>query len=121
MNQFNVGPVGKAPTVSLYPDNYYGYISATWRANSWLELGAYYSHYHWNQASVGTLQKFPNLNQGDYALAARFDLTDNLIFKIEGHYMNSSGLVLDVPSHPQPQAGRTDQWVMMTAKFTFSF
>lgn len=109
----------------LFPDNYYYYVSASWRANHWLELGAYYSYWHWDQTGKPqpgiTLPSFANLNQGDYALAARFDVTDNIIFKIEAHYMDGAGLVLNVPSHPQPPSTTDKSWVMLTAKVTFSF
>ncbi len=105
----------------LYPSSYYYYASAAWRAKPWLELGAYYSYSHWEQSGVGTPVVFPVLNQADYALCARFDVTDYIIVKLEGHYLDGSGAVFDVPSKPQPPASRDDSWFMFAAKVTFSF
>lgn len=109
----------------LYPEEFYFYTSATWRANRWLEFGTYYSYWHWSQVGKPepgyTLPSFANLNQSDIAFSTRFDLTDNLIFKIEAHYMGGAGLVLNVPSHPQPPAATDKSWVMLDAKMTFSF
>jgi hypothetical protein len=105
----------------LYPNTYYYYVSAAWRAKRWLELGAYYSQYHFDQSGIGTPVNFPSLNQSDYALSARFDLTDYLLFKLEGHYLYGSGAVFDIPTQPQPVPGRDNSWFMLTAKITFSF
>jgi hypothetical protein len=105
----------------LYPQTYYYYVSAAWRANRWLELGAYYSRYHFDQHGVGTPVVFPTLDQGDFALSARFDLTDYIMLKVEGHYMDGSGAVFDVPTNPQPPANRDDSWFLLTTKVTFSF
>lgn len=105
----------------LYPSDYYFYVSASWRATSWLELGAYYSKYHWEQRGVGTPVIFPDLDQGDLAICSRFDITDHVAFKLEGHYLDGSGAVFDVPSHPQPPAGRDDSWFMFATKLTVSF
>ncbi len=105
----------------LYPNNYYGYVSGAYRVNRWLQLGGYYSQYHWDQHGVGTPVAFPSLNQSDYALCARFDITENLLFKLEAHYLYGAGEVFDVPSQPQPPGQRDNSWVMFTAKFTFSF
>jgi len=104
-----------------YPNNYYYYLSAAWRANHWLELGAYYSQYHFDQRLVGTPTTTPGLDQSDYALSARFDITDYLIFKLEGHYMYGSGEVFDLPSYRQPTTQRNNQWMMVTAKITLYF
>ncbi len=109
------------PYAHLYPNSYYYYVSATWRPKHWLELGTYYSGYHFNQLGVGTPVQVPNLDQGDTALSARFNVTDYLYFKIEGHYMNGAGEVFDVPSHPQPINQRNNSWGMFDAKVGFSF
>ena len=121
VQKYDVGPVGAEPSVFLYPNTYYYYASAAWRANRWLELGAYYSQTHFDQRLVNSKVTTPSLNQSDYALSARFDITDNIIFKVEGHYLYGSGAVFDVPSAPQPPSKRDNSWVLLTAKVTFSF
>lgn len=108
-------------TIFLYPTTYYYYVSAAWRVKPWLELGAYYSDYHFDQDSVGTPVVFYDLDQHDIALCARFDITDYLIFKLEGHYLNGAGQVFDVPSKPQPVMNRDNSWFMFATKLTFSF
>jgi hypothetical protein len=119
---YGVEYTGQPVTIFLHPDCYYYYASATWRPKSWLELGAYYSSYHFGQSVENTTKGIilPS-DQNDFALAARFDLTDYLIFKVEGHYLDGSASVFDVPSMPQPPATRDDSWWMFTAKMTFSF
>lgn len=109
-------------SIHLYPSTYYYYVSATWRPKRWLELGAYYSCYHFDQDKTsGTTLKFDKSDQGDFALAARFDLNDYLLFKIEAHYMDGSGAIFNTPSRPQPLAQRDNSWVMLTTKVTLSF
>jgi hypothetical protein len=61
------------------------------------------------------------LDQGDYALSARFDVNDHLLFKLEGHYMNGAGKIFDLPSKPQPVDTRDNSWMMLAAKMTVMF
>jgi hypothetical protein len=104
--------------VSLYQNNFYYYASATWQANHWLQLGTYFSYTHWQQRGVNSIVPgFPNLNQADTAISARFDLTDYLIFKVEAHYMQGAGEVFT----QIPVPNRTDSWAMFDAKVTLSF
>ena len=119
---YNVEYTGLPVTIFLHPECYYYYVSAAWRPKRWLELGAYYSSYHFGQSVEGTTKGIilPS-DQNDLALAARFDITDHLLFKIEGHYLDGSAAVFDVPSKPQPPASRDDSWFMFAAKVTFSF
>ncbi|HVS53501.1 MAG TPA: hypothetical protein VHD62_14195 [Opitutaceae bacterium] len=97
------------------------YVSAARRINRWLELGSYYSisreHYVHNTNAIIP----PLLKQGDYALSARFDLSDHLIFKIEGHYLDGAGKIFDTNSQPNPFALRASHWSMIAIKTTYSF
>jgi len=116
--KYNVGAPGGAPTVFLYQNNFYYYVSATWQANHWLQLGSYFSYTHWQQRGVNSIVPgFPNLNQADTAISARFNLTDYLIFKMEAHYMQGAGEVFT----QTPVPSRTDSWMMFDAKLTFTF
>jgi hypothetical protein len=105
----------------LYPTTNYYYVSASWRARRWLELGSYYGHYHFDQWGVGTPVIFPDLDQGDFAFSCRFDLSEHLIFKLEGHVMSGAGAIFDLPSAPQPVAARDNSWTMLALKTTYSF
>ena len=105
----------------LYPTTYYYYVSASWRPKKWLELGTYFSSYHFDQYGVGTPVQVPAQEQRDVALATRFNFTDYLYLKLEGHYIDGAGSVLDLPSQPQPAANRDESWGLFTAKVGFAF
>ncbi len=109
------------PSVFLYAKSTYYYFSVSRRINSHLELGSYYSYSDFQQVGVGTTVQMPLTKQGDYDLSVRFDVNDHLIFKIEGHYMDGSGKIFDVPSHPQPAASRDNSWMLFAAKATVLF
>lgn len=93
----------------------YAYVSAARRINRWLELGTYFS-YSQDRQSTNAL-----LRQGDYALSAKFDITERLVFKVEGHHMAGAGKIFDTAAKPQPLARRDDSWNMIAVKATFSF
>jgi len=103
----------------------YCYVSVARRINRWLELGTYYSYSRDVEPIIGNLpfptSGIPALKQGDFALSARFDLNEHLIFKVEGHYMDGSGKIFDTVEHPQPVANRDDSWFLFAAKVTYSF
>ncbi|HEY9154135.1 MAG TPA: hypothetical protein VIM69_03330 [Opitutaceae bacterium] len=100
----------------------YYYFALSRRINSWLELGTYYSHSHDEQdALTAATPTFPHLKQGDYALSARFDINEHMLFKLEGHYMNGSGKIFDTLADPQPIQNRDNSWTMFAAKVSFIF
>jgi len=101
------------------------YVSAARRITPWLELGTYYS-YSRNEdlvvrSTLPTPVSFPVLKQHDFAVSARFDINKNLIFKVEGHYLNGAGKIFDTISHPQHFADRDKSWFLFGAKVTYSF
>lgn len=118
---YNVHFLGQPPYAYLYAESKYYYFSASRRINSRLELGAYYSYSDFQQVGVGTPVQMPLTKQGDYALSVRFDVNEHLLFKLEGHYMDGSGKIFDLPSKPQPPASRDDSWFMLAAKATLLF
>ena len=94
-----------------FPDsNDTWYIAASHRFNHLLEVGTYYTQY--KDSSNG-------LWQNDAALSFRFDLKDWWIFKIEGHYIEGTGLLRDNTDNPNinPNSG----WFMLAVKTTVSF
>lgn len=107
-----------------YEGNYY-YFAASRRINSWLELGTYYSHTHDTEPVTNNISGvpvvIPDLTQGDFALSARFDINDHVLFKLEGHYMDGSGKIFDTIDHRQPISSRENSWTLLTAKITLSF
>lgn len=119
-------PIGAArPIVTFDFKSDYWYASAARRINRWLELGTYYSHSRDEQPVAFTFLPVVPVNpvhrQGDYALSARFDLNDHVIFKLEGHYMDGAGKIFDLYARRQPVAKRDNSWTMIAAKITLSF
>jgi hypothetical protein len=116
---------GIPPALIMHFKSKYGYASAARRVTSWLELGAYYScsfdTQYQETLTSAPMTIIPDLHQSDYAVSARFDLNDHLIFKLEGHYMDGSGKLFNTPSHPQPVSTRDNSWMMLAAKITYSF
>lgn len=107
-------PVGGGVTVdgvilSQRPSEQKGhYFGAAYRFNDWFELGSYYS------------VAIPNIGDSkteDWALSARFDLSENWIFKLEGHYMDGTSVLMSDPNPGTPE----DDWFMLLAKVTYSF
>jgi hypothetical protein len=118
---YGAGLPGSAPYVFIKFNSDYFYVSAARRINRWLELGTYYSYSHEVNALTGAALVVPSSLQSDYALSARFDLNDHVIFKLEGHYLDGAGKIFDTPTHPQPAARRDDSWFLLAAKVTLSF
>ena len=116
---------GGAFVVSFAFRSDYYYLSAARRLNRWLELGAYYSYSHdetvARRTALPATPVNPILTQGDYALSARFDVNEHVIFKLEGHYMDGSGKIFDTYTHRQPAEQRDESWTMIAAKITLSF
>jgi len=103
------------------------YVSAARRINRWLELGAYYSYSRDTEPVISSIrplspgEELPDLEQGDFALSARFDINERLLFKVEGHYLKGAGKIFDTIGHPQPVSGRDESWFLFGAKVTYSF
>ncbi|HYD84503.1 MAG TPA: hypothetical protein VEA63_10630 [Opitutus sp.] len=120
---FGIGFPATAPIGFFDIENLYGYLSVARRLNSRVEVGAYYSYSKEKQLSVGIEngQIFPDAIQHDFAVSAKFDITDHLIAKLEGHYLDGAGKLFDTATKPQPFARRDDSWFMLAAKVTYSF
>lgn len=113
---------------------YYGSIS--YRFTDWLELGTYYSEYYRDKddkdgkkaVSGGAMAILPAGQEHamwlkDFCLSARFDITPNWIFKMEGHLMNGAALLyssddnLDANGLPSYE----EDWYMFAGKVSYSF
>ena len=96
---------------------YYG--QATYRFSNWLETGVYYSHYDDKDSRLNRPDDMPSCNftQSDICAAIRFDLTSNLLIKLEGHAMDGVGLALlfENPS------GRKRNWNLFAIKSSINF
>lgn len=88
------------------PDTWYAAVS--YRLNKHVDLGTYYSM--WEDAGA---------KQNDLALCLRLDLKDWWIFKIEGHYIEGTGLLRDDADNPV--RNNNSGWFMLAVKTTLSF
>jgi hypothetical protein len=79
-------------------------------------VGTYYTQCRINSTIT---KQFPSDDyQNDAALSFRFDPTDWWTFKIEGHYIEGTGLLRDSVNNP---VRSDDGWFMLALKTTFSF
>jgi hypothetical protein len=121
---------------------YYG--SLTYRFTDWLELGTYYSEYYRDKddkdgkkavqpSADGSPALLPAGQEHamwlkDLCLSARFDITPNWIFKVEGHMMDGGALMYSTddntvrnPATGQYESNYEQDWFLMAAKISYSF
>ena len=112
---------------------YYGSIS--YRFNDWLELGTYYSEYYRDKddkdgdkaLAAGLVDQKYAMYLKDLCLSARFDITPNWIFKLEGHLMEGTALLYSSDDNTVTLGDGTVQtdyekdWFMTAAKVSYSF
>jgi len=107
---------------SLESEGYY--VSAAYRFTDWLELGTYYSVYYPNtdDKDGDSLENLGLPDHGawlkDFALSTRFDLNDYIIFKLEGHVMDGTAMLIAADNAPYPT---NQDWYLFAAKLSFSF
>jgi hypothetical protein len=90
------------------------YASAAYRFSKWFEAGGYYTQDYEDLDHTSSSR----LDQNDAALTLRFDPKEWWTFKIEGHYLQGTGLLQDNASNPvQSDNG----WWLLAVKTTFSF
>ncbi len=108
---------------------YYG--SASYRFTYWFELGAYYSEYYRNDDDRDGKKRvlsFPSEPEHrawlkDACLTTRFDINENWVFKLEGHMMNGTAVILGADNPPPTDGTRQyeEDWFLYAAKVTYSF
>lgn len=110
---------------------YYG--SLTYRFTDWLELGTYYSEYYRDKDDKDGKKAVANslvpvgqehaMWLKDLCLSARFDITPNWIFKLEGHMMDGGALMYtsDDNTNAAGLADYEQDWFLMAAKISYSF
>ncbi|MBA4369860.1 MAG: hypothetical protein C0403_19705, partial [Desulfobacterium sp.] len=103
-------------------------VSASHRFTYWFELGAYYGDWVTNDRDRDGSELEGQLDEDgrprfkeerwmrDACLTTRFDLNENWIFKLEGHYM--SGLDdVDFGNDPDPDP----DWFLFASKVSYNF
>lgn len=118
--------------IDLDTEGYYAAIA--YRFTDWLELGLSYSEYYADKNDkdgnlnvtdprrVAAGYKKHDAWLKDTALTARFDLTDNWVFKLEGHAMNGAAILMkDINSDDNNNLNTSENWFLFAAKMTVSF
>lgn len=100
------------------PTNIYGktkttsyYFSAAYRFTEWFEAGSYYSFGTADDDGSGDANELT-----DITLSTRFDITDNMVFKLEAHSMD--GLF---GAQPGDDGSTDDKWMLYAAKVSYTF
>ncbi|MFM2089604.1 MAG: hypothetical protein RLZZ127_93, partial [Planctomycetota bacterium] len=99
--------------VDYQPEGMYGQVA--WQALDWLELTGTASLWYGNQDNHAKADT--NSYMHDYYLSAKIGITDNWIFKMEGHYIEGTALTFE-SDNPD---GVKSQDVAFLAKTTISF
>lgn len=111
----------------LFKNDTLGYYAmGSYRFSDLIKMGIYYSVYYPNKddrsMSTGITIGAPDYFawQKDSCMALQFDLNDNAIFKIEGHYMDGCAqLAYMKPLKDYSETRR--YWYLFAAKLSFSF
>ena len=109
------------------------YASFTYRFTDWLEMGTYYSEYYRDKddkdgdkavaSGLVPAGQEHAMWLKDICLSARFDLTPNWIFKLEGHVMDGGALMYSSDDNVTP-SGAIDyeqDWFLLAGKLSYSF
>lgn len=87
------------------------YFSAAYRFTEWFEAGTYYSYGTADDDGSGDANELT-----DICLSTRFDITDNMIFKLEAHSMD--GLF---GAQPGDDGNTDDKWMLYASKVSYTF
>ncbi len=99
------------------------YLNADYRLTHKLGIGCYYSEYY-SVAPNGDSHD-PSMYQRDLALTCAYDITDNWLVKVEGHWIRGYAALLQQenlgPGFPFGSKQAETDWVLFAAKTTVSF
>jgi len=87
------------------------YFSASYRFLDWLEMGTYYS-----KSVADDDERGPDNELKDICLTTRFDITDNMTFKLEAHSMKGTYGV-----SAGDDGSLDDSWNLFGAKVSYNF
>ena len=93
------------------------YALTSYRLNSWLQAGAYYSLLFPNVSQRGG----PQGRQLDAALTLRFDVNAYWLIKLEGHYMHGTAGLSSSLNGNRPLSTLAPDWALFTVKTTAFF
>jgi hypothetical protein len=109
----NAGAFPSSPLTTS--ERAYGML--TYRAAKWLQPGAYYSVMFPDVDERGGRQNY----QHDIATTLRFDITQNWLFKLEGHYMIGTAGLTSSLNDNVPLSELERSWGVFLAKTTAYF
>ncbi|MEZ0313096.1 MAG: hypothetical protein ACAI38_15075 [Myxococcota bacterium] len=93
------------------------YVMGTYRITDWLQPGAYYSLLFPN-----TREREGRANiQNDIAATFRFDITENWLVKLEGHYMLGTADLSTALNDGKPRSELKKEWGLVLVKTTAYF
>ena len=93
------------------------YVSVARRLNEKWELGTYYAIAHNNNPTPGTPRA--GREMGDFALSVRYDVSEHVVFKLEGHYVDGYYNMMNTAKTPNPRFEDTTTY--FAARTTISF
>lgn len=95
------------------------YVSAARRFRDRFEVGTYYGYLKTRYPSATSAQA--QRRQVDCALSFRVDVSEHVIFKLEGHRIDGTYQTFNTTRIPNPARTRQNATTLFTAKTTFSF
>lgn len=134
-----VNIINSQKKVDLDTEGYYAALA--YRFTDWLEVGLSYSEYYADKDDKdgknnlpvysNNVQVNPRYAAGyrehdawlkDTALTFRFDVTENWVFKLEGHAMNGAAILMkDTNSDTDGKVNTSENWFLVAGKMTVSF
>jgi hypothetical protein len=109
------------PVIPIYPDSDQTatrwYVMGSYRAATWVSPGAYYAVWQNGVAGPNTRNKY----QQDLAVTARFDVTPNWLWKLEGHYMRGTAALRSALNANTSTATLPREWTVLMVKTTAYF
>lgn len=101
------------------------YAQGSYRVNPWMEMGTYYSVHYENRKDREGKAYDPNFKgwQKDLALSLRFDVSPNMIFKLEGHRMDGVASVFNFENEAAyaDPSSMEQNWYIFASKVSFVF
>jgi len=90
---------------------------ASYRVTPWFTPGAYFSIYYPNKDQKAGRAAF----QHDLALSTRFDITQNWLVKLEGHWMKGTAVLDSSLNDGKALADLDKNWAAFLVKTTAYF
>ena len=89
-------------------------------------FGGYYSEYYANKEDRDGKYYKPDHSawQKDTCLSLRFDMSDQWLIKLEGHYINGTAIILKTHNQVNfdpDNIDLTEEWMLFGIKLTFNF